>query len=590
VAEEIRYIGTVKKPKRPKRSRAARWAAFLVFLAAVVIGSIAWATASFVRTAREVASVDKLVVQPRTFAVVLKEKGELKASKSTDIKSEVEGRSTIITLVAEGTAVKEGDLLVELASDQIDDRIRQEELKETNAITAYEAAKSELEIQRDKNASDVRKSDLQIELYELALKRYQEGEWGQQLRDAQIAIEQAEVSIQRRLEDFEASKQLREHNFITKTEYDESEFNYKRAQWELEKAQLALEVLKKYTNVAELRQRESDLEEARKESERVRKNAAAEETKRLRTLEGAEKELSIIREQLAKLRTQKMKCRIVAPTQGFVVYFSGDGGRFMSQDTQIKEGAEVFERQVLLQLPDTTEMMIVVRVHEAKTDKLRVGQRVEAEIEGVPGRRFTGKVNKIAVLADTQNRWLNPDLKEYETEILLDKTDVPLKPGVTAHVEIFVETVEDRLAVPVQSVYSKGGRRYVFREKAGVFEPVEVRLGAVSTEWVEVVEGVAESDRIALSATEDQKRLLPDVRMPEGSRDAAPGSRRNVGGDGPRRRMPPGGGTGGMREGAPPRREGEADRRPARNENEKSSGDAKPATDSTKPARPAGSS
>ena len=33
---------------------------------------------------------------------------------------------------------------------------------------------------------------------------------------------------------------------------------------------------------------------------------------------------------------------------------------------------------------------------------------------------LTGSVTKIAAVADTQNRWLNPDLKEYETEITLD--------------------------------------------------------------------------------------------------------------------------------------------------------------------------
>lgn len=508
---------TTRTQTTKKRRTGLRFVVILIVVGA--LGGTGWAATKWLRTATVSASVGTFEVKPLDFNVVLKEKGELKASKSKEIKSEVEGRSTIISLVPEGTAVKEGDLLVELASDQIDDRIRQEELKEANAITAFESAKTELEIQRDRNASDIRKAILQIELRGLELDKYNKGDWEQQLRDHQIAIDQAKITLERKLEEYNAAKQLRERNFMTVTEFKEDEFEWQRAEWDLEKAKKALEVLQAYTYVSELKQRESDYDEAKKEAERVKKNADAEEIKKLRALEGAEKELSIIQDQLAKLRRQKEKCRITAPTQGFVVYYGGGGGggfRMMSNDGQIKEGAEVFERQVLLELPDTTEMTVICRIHEAKTDKLKVGQSAAAEIEGVPGKRFSGKVTKIAILADTQNRWLNPDLKEYETEITLDSSDVPLKPGVTAHVEIFVESVQDRLAVPVQSVYSKGGKRFVFAESKSRIAPVEVTLGSVGTEWVEVIKGVAEGDRIVLAANEEQRRMLPDAPGGEG--------------------------------------------------------------------------
>ena len=303
------------------------------------------------------------------------------------------------------------------------------------------------------------------------------------MKDHHIAIDQAKIALERRREDFDASKQLREKDFITETEYEEDDFNYKRAQWDLEKAEKALDVLEKYSHVSDLRLKESDLEEAIKEADRVRKTAIAEEAKKQRGAEGTEKELALVREQLAKLRGQKEKCRLTAPTQGFVVYYGGGGGggRWMSNDSQIREGAEVYERQILMQLPDTSEMAAVVRIHEAKTDKLKIGQNVLIDVEGVPGKRFPGRVAKIAVVADSQNRWLNPDLKEYETEIAMEKTDVLLKPGVTAHAEIYVESVEDRLAVPVHSVYSKGGKRYVFGVEGNKQLPLEVALGATGT-------------------------------------------------------------------------------------------------------------
>ncbi|MCH7632775.1 MAG: efflux RND transporter periplasmic adaptor subunit, partial [Planctomycetes bacterium] len=440
-----RSTGTTTKPATKKSPTKTRRPVFLVG-GVVLVTLVLWAGFGWGSSGGNGDDLLRATVVPRSFTVSLKEKGELKAAKSADVKCEVEGRSTIISLVAEGTSVNKGDLLVELASDAIENRIREAELKETNSITAYESAKTELDIQRDKNSSDIRKAGLAIELRKLAFDKYQKGEWVQASKDAQIAIEQAEMSLERREQDFIGAEKLFEKNFTTRTEFEEMKFNFQKAKWNLQKAELAQDVLERYTHVADLKQRQSDVEEAIKEAERVKKTADGEELRKARNLVGRTKELELIQDQLAKLRQQRTKCRIYAPTQGFVVYYSGGGRRFfMSSDQQIKVGAQVIERQVLIELPDTSVMLAVVRVHETKTDRLRLGQKTVLTVEGFPGRRFTGTVTKIAVLADSQSSWLNPDLKEYETEITLDPTDAKLKPGVTAHAEILVDTIDDLL-------------------------------------------------------------------------------------------------------------------------------------------------
>ncbi len=493
---------------RSRPSRTGRWL-LIGGVAIAILVPAAYVIANWVVSSGDGLGLEEFAVAPRTFNVLLKEKGELKAAQSTDIICEVEGRSTIISLVEEGSPVYEGDLLVELASDKIEDRISQDELKEANAIMAYEAAKTELDIQRDKNASDIRKAELEIELNRLELEKYEKGEWGQQLKDAEIAIDEAKINLERREDDFDAAKKMLAQEFMTQTEYQEDRFNWQKATWDLEKAKQAMEVLKKYTHVAELRRKESDLDEAVKESGRVKKNANAEQDKKTRSFESKTKELAIIQDQLAKLRAQRKKCRILAPAPGFVVYYS-EPWRWSSGD-QIKEGAEVHERQVLMQLPDTSEMIVALRIHEAKTDKLDVGQSVMVNVEGMPGKQFRGTVSKIAVVADTQNRWLNPDLKEYETEITLEPTEESLKPGTTAHAEILVNTVIDRLAVPVQAVFAKSGRRYVFCSRRGAVEHVEVQLGSAGTEWVEITEGLREGDKVLLAFSDEHKRLIPDL-------------------------------------------------------------------------------
>jgi len=512
----------------PSKSSGVKWlVAFAVVVVVALSGGGVWWGVRAVRANKQVELVDKCIVTPRSFLVTLKEKGELKAAESNQLKCEVEGRSTVIFLVEEGAQVDQGELLVELASDQIDERIRQEELRETNAVLAYESSQTALEIQRDRNESDIRKAELLIELKRLALDKYEKGDWQQQLRDSEIMIDQAETTLERRKEDYEASEKLYEKKYITEAEYKEDEFNYKKAQWDLEKAQRGREVLLEYTRITDKRQKESDLEEAVKECERIKKNAAAEEKTKAGSLEAKEKELELVREQLDKFRKQKEKCKINAPTPGFVVYGDSNSHRFYGGgEGQIKEGATVYERQILVTLPDTSTMMVSTRIHESKLAKICVGQSVTVEVEGIPDEQFTGTVTKIAPLASTANRWINPDVKEYETEITLDQVAEALKPGATAHAEILVTAVENVLAVPVQAIYTKAGHQFLFRWKSGKVEPVEIELGQTNEEWAEIVEGVSEGDQILLAFADQHKRLLPDLPPAKARNGAPPGGKK----------------------------------------------------------------
>jgi HlyD family secretion protein len=506
----------VESHDRTRRARSrVNWFLLVIALAVVATAASAvwWATQGAGGEAG-IAAADKFTVQPRSFRVTLKERGELKAAKSTQLKCEVEGRSTIITLVPEGSQVKQGQLIAELASDQIEDRIRTEELKLINAVAAFEAASTELDIQRDKNASDIRKGELAVELAKLALDKYEKGDYGQRKRDCDIAIEQAQTTLERRKEDYEAADKLLKAGFITQAEYKEDQFNFQRAGWELEKSNLALVIFNAYSHVSEQRQRESDHQEAIQELERIRKGAQAEEARKVAAKEARDKELALIRDQLAKFRAQKEACRIFAPGPGVVVYGTGEGdGWRRSSEDQIREGSTVYERQVIATLPDTSIMVAVVRIHEAKTERIRIGQSAVIEVEGLSDRRFQGTVSRIAALADSENRWLNPDVKEYETEITLSTNDDLLKPGATAHVEVLVEQIQDALAVPIQSLFTKAGRRFVFRweSRTDHVTPQEVTIGATSTEWAEVLEGLNPSDRILMAFNDDHKRMLPDL-------------------------------------------------------------------------------
>lgn len=506
------------RPRRPAR-RGRLLLLLLIVTGAASAGYLHWGSWW---SAPPDESIQLFTVTPRSFPIILREKGELQAANSIDIRCELEGRSTIIFIVDEGTNAQKGDLLVELASDEIDERIREAEIREASARAAYETTVKEYEILQDDNASTIRKSELEFRLAELALEKYREGEQIQQRQTAELAFEKAKSVRDRAKDNLADSEELFGQGFLTRLELEDDRFDVYESEIELKKAKLALEVLDKYTIPMELQQKQADLDEARKELIRTKKSASAKEAKQLADVEAKKSELELIQDKLTKYRDQKAKAKIVAPADGLVVY--ARSGRWWRNDTRIEKGAQVYERQSLIELPDTSSMKVVIRVHEAKTEMLKEGLPTTVEIEGFSGKTFPGTISKIAVLADSQNRWLNPNLKEYETEVLLDGEFSELKPGITAHVQILVTELTDVLAVPVQAVFAQGEDYYVFEPGEDGPEPLPITIGQASNEYVEVESGLTEGDRVYLVITDAMKRMLDEDEDAPNQRVQVPGS------------------------------------------------------------------
>ena len=89
------------------------------------------------------------------------ESGTVRASEQIVIKSEVQGRTTILQLVPEGTEVGKGDLLVRLDASSLEDQRIDQEIRVQNAEAAFVRAREDLEVIRNQAQSDVEKAELE---------------------------------------------------------------------------------------------------------------------------------------------------------------------------------------------------------------------------------------------------------------------------------------------------------------------------------------------------------------------------------------------------------------------------------------------
>jgi len=469
-----------------------------------------WLDSWFGRGGSEAASY---VVEPITFEVSLTESGELEPRESVNVKCEVEGMSTILFLIPESTPVKKGDLLVELASDTLVDRLEAEEIELKKIQADYKAAQGDLEIQRDQNESDIKKAEIDLRVAKLELEKYVEGDFPQKKESVQLDIKQTEMDIKRKDDELTKNKGLLEKKFVTKAKIEQLDFELQKARMLQEKHKRSMEILLDYEEPKLKMQKTSDVERAGEELARVKSRGKSREEQALAKVQQYEGLLAMRTSRFERMKLQLKNCKLYAPSDGIVQYPGGEGRHF-SENDRIAEGQKVREGQTLIALPDTSQMIVTTRVHEADRHLMSPGLPCIVRVPAVPGQTFTGRIKSIGRFADSANRWLNPELKEHTTEVLLDEFDAPLSPGDSAEVKILIDTVEGVLAVPVQCVFARGRSNFVFVKRGGEYKPVEVKLGRSNATLVEVTDGIQAGDKVRMYADDALLASLPVADTP----------------------------------------------------------------------------
>jgi len=492
---------------------ARRWwyvAAAIVFLAGLTLIFRSAAIGWFDRLMGRAGTTGTFyVVAPTTLSITLTEDGELKPRESVDIKCEVEGQSTILFVVDESSRVKKGDLLVELASETLVDRLESEQMDLRRIQADYEAAVEELAIQKNQNESNIKKAQIDLDVAKLDLKKYREGDFQQKLKTIELDIQKTQMDIVRAKDDLDEDRELAKRGWVTQNDVELREYTLQLAQMQLKKHEESMRILLEYEKPMAEMQKTSAVDRAGEELEREKKRAESREKQSQARVDQYEDQLQQRQRRCKRVEEQLEKCKMYAPADGVVQYPSEGGWRFGTD--RIAAGEKVHEGQTLVVLPDTSQMLVKTRIHEADRHLVGEGLPCVVMVPAVPGESFTGKIAKIDKYADSENRWLNPDLKEHGTEILLDETDAPLSPGDSAEAKILIDTIEDALAVPVQCVFSRGARSFVFLQNGGTPEPVEVTLGRSNTNLIEITDGLQVGHRVLMHADERLLAKLPPV-------------------------------------------------------------------------------
>jgi HlyD family secretion protein len=175
----------------------------------------------------------------------------------------------------------------------------------------------------------------------------------------------------------------------------------------------------------------------------------------------------------------------------------------MSWSTVIEEGATVRQRQELIKLPDVSRMLAEIKIPEAQVRQVQPGMRAFVQVETLPGQHFAGTVRKVAILPDSQSSWLDPNLKEYLTEILIEDELPQLKPGVSARAQIIITNLVNVVSVPRQCVVMQNGQSICFVASSKSTTAVPITTGLFNDQFIEIKSGLNPGDRVLLAPISD---------------------------------------------------------------------------------------
>lgn len=223
------------------------------------------------------------------------------------------------------------------------------------------------------------------------------------------------------------------------------------------------------------------------------------------TLDNAEYEYNTALSNLTAAESDLAETTITAPMSGIVVGEPKPAGTMAVQGNS--------NPTVIMRIADTSKKQIMAKIDETDIGNIKVGQDATFTVDTYTNRTFTAHVSKISQ-TDTSNTWdtngtstsssssssSSASVIYYYVTLDVDDPDDVLRLGMTARVEINTAEKDDALVVPIAALKTNDNGSYVLRVNAsGQTEQVPVTTGIYSDEYVEILSGLSEGDRVSVS-------------------------------------------------------------------------------------------
>jgi HlyD family secretion protein len=198
-----------------------------------------------------------------------------------------------------------------------------------------------------------------------------------------------------------------------------------------------------------------------------------------------QKRIAELTEQVESLKRQLLDESVLAPENGLIY------------SLRVRQGSYVNKGQLLVQIYRQGKVTLRAYVDEPDLGRIRKGQQVRIEWDGLPNQHWTGVVEKPAEQVVALN---NRSVGEVLCSI--ENGAAGLIPNLNVRVEITTDTKPSALVIPRSAVFNTQGKPSVLISEGTITKTKPVELGLFTAEEIEIVRGINEGDTVVLNPAE----------------------------------------------------------------------------------------
>ena len=297
------------------------------------------------------------------------------------------------------------------------------------------------------------------------------------IRQQQNKVDQAQRDVNR-------NELLLESGDMPQVEYDASVTA-------LEYAQLVMDDLEqsRYAGEDTIQTRQIQLDEAKQRLVNAQDRMGNEAT----VLKYRQQEIAInlINQQIDQIQSDMAMLTVESqsPVDGYVTAVN------------VREGEMATKGVILIEIAVTSDICAKADVTEYDAPLLALGQDAEITTSGLPDMVYTAKISKIAAGA-VEKQKPSADEVVVPVEFTLNNADKNLKSGYSVDITVYIEKIDDVLAVPIQSILLENDDKYLYVLSGDVLVKTRVVTGFFGDSSVEIVSGVSLGTRYVVTPSE----------------------------------------------------------------------------------------
>jgi multidrug efflux pump subunit AcrA (membrane-fusion protein) len=147
-------------------------------------------------------------------------------------------------------------------------------------------------------------------------------------------------------------------------------------------------------------------------------------------------------------------------------------------------------------------LKVIAEIPEKMSPWITDGRPVDLHVDAYQDRTFTGKVTRISPAVNTATR-------AFPFEALVPNPDAALKPGTFARVHVEIGKVDEILTLPYAAIQYRYGVNRVFVVDNNKLAVRELSVGERLGDRIEIVSGVKEGERVAMTDVETLADGIP---------------------------------------------------------------------------------